>query len=678
MGHFIHQNHEELKTLVGGFRMQLDELLSWQRVQKQEQEENHQVLRELLTLQQQQYSWQQQHQQRFSPVGRQSQAKGDAQTGQQHPFKEHSVFQNGEGGPPPTNVPQGPPATVENHNDGNHSDGNHCDRNNIRGDDHHHRGSEHRDSDHRGSDHYGSGHQGSDRSSRHSQLDDHRSESTSRRHCHRLPRIHRLMRSTSHMSLASSTYSRDSHASQSGAISNHELFPILERIVKSAYFDIGIALCIVGSTITAAVEMQCLGLIAGRDIQYPGASVQATWVLPVVQSIDRIFTWVFAGELVLRIMALRCAFLRGAWNLADSVIVVLSLFETLSHFNVGVDPKLIRLLRLMKVLRFLRMMKVATVLDSLNLMLKSVIANCATLLWSMMLLVMFQVVAGMILNQMVQAYLLDDSEADHKRRAVYEYYGTFTKTMITMFEITHTNYANASRVLIDNISEIYAWFIISYRVLVSFSVISVVQSVFIQQTLAIAETEKNPEVVVKAKKRQQNAYTRKLETLFTQIDKDNVGSITATQFKDAFSNESFKMLISAVEIDPRDGEMLFELIDSDGSGRISLEEFISGASRLRGSAKAIDLIHVMSVVRRVEAILSFPSALPDAEIRQMSLDGHMPPVADIVSCSSKKPALPAEDEQASIEERVAVERIVSHTTVKSAAPDDDKSALIGI
>jgi len=233
-------------------------------------------------------------------------------------------------------------------------------------------------------------------------------------------------------------------------------------------------------------------------------------------------------------------------------------------------------------------------------MLKSIWANSATLLWAMLLLTLLQSIAGLVLGQVVQSFITDDSHPVQKRFTTYEYFGTFTSTMLTMFEITHTNFAPAMRVLTSGVGEWTGWLVVVYRVLVSFAVLSVIQSVFIQQTLAVAASERNPETTSKAAQKKRDTYAAKLHNVFKQIDREAHGQIPKETFVNGFTNDAFKVLMASLDIGASDSEFLFEVLDTDRSGFISLNEFVSGALRLQGTARAVDIVHVMNVVRRLE------------------------------------------------------------------------------
>lgn len=54
-----------------------------------------------------------------------------------------------------------------------------------------------------------------------------------------------------------------------------------------------------------------------------------------------------------------------------------------------------------------------------------------------------------------------------------------------------------------------------------------------------------------------------------------------------------------MNVNPEEAASLFHLLDSDQSGSIDYDEFVGGCMRLRGAAKAIDIIMVLHEARQL-------------------------------------------------------------------------------
>jgi len=73
-----------------------------------------------------------------------------------------------------------------------------------------------------------------------------------------------------------------------------------------------------------------------------------------------------------------------------------------------------------------------------------------------------------------------------------------------------------------------------------------------------------------------------------------------SEFQMALRDPLVLQWLRTLYIEPRDLEDLFDLMD-DGDGMISMDEFITGVNRMKGQAKSIDLVNLLTVVRRLQA-----------------------------------------------------------------------------
>merc|ERR1712039_974585 len=80
--------------------------------------------------------------------------------------------------------------------------------------------------------------------------------------------------------------------------------------------------------------------------------------------------------------------------------------------------------------------------------------------------------------------------------------------------------------------------------------------------------------------------------VFKEIDRDNSGYINGDEMEFFLSDDNLNMYLEAIDVFPNDARSLFNLLDVDGSGGVSIEEFCAGCLRLKGEAKSFD-IHCM-------------------------------------------------------------------------------------
>ncbi|CAK9099550.1 Voltage-dependent T-type calcium channel subunit alpha-1I, partial [Durusdinium trenchii] len=130
-------------------------------------------------------------------------------------------------------------------------------------------------------------------------------------------------------------------------------------------------------------------------------------------------------------------------------------------------------------------------------------------------------------------------------------------------------------------------------------------AVFVQQTLRTANSDEEHRVCVREvdmfliwcvredlafreKQRDIASYTRKIRKLFQTMDTSGDGTINYEEFSKLVSDPKLNFWIGQLELEYHDLMSLFEFLDN-GDGEITFSEFIEGATRLRGQAKALDI-----------------------------------------------------------------------------------------
>lgn len=407
----------------------------------------------------------------------------------------------------------------------------------------------------------------------------------------------------------SSQNSKASHYSE--YMSSSPLYGSFVQFVTSDKFELAIGAVILFNTITMGIEAQYYGDIAGANLGYPRYDAHPPKVLKtLLDVINEILLWIFVMEIIAKLLALRLRFVYGKtkyWNAVDFFVVAFSIMDRFQIVDIGLDPMMLRLLRLVKLTRFLKLFKtLGTSLQTVTLILKSVHASQRTLFWSMLLLFMIQYIVGMTIYQLTTGFIRDDTKDISARKALFKYYGTFTKTQMTMFEITHVNYAISARLLCDHISEMWGWFFIFYRCTVAFAFLSVIRAVFIQSTLKTAERDR--ELLLYNKRQARHELQQKLHDvfriLFGEVALEDSFRISRMEFLKTFRRETTKVWMAALEVDISHPEGLFNLMDLDGDGRISLKEFIFVANKVRGPAQTIDLYYLQTHVEHIEAMVT--------------------------------------------------------------------------
>merc|ERR1711959_464594 len=81
-----------------------------------------------------------------------------------------------------------------------------------------------------------------------------------------------------------------------------------------------------------------------------------------------------------------------------------------------------------------------------------------------------------------------------------------------------------------------------------------------------------------------------------------MGHICLDEFTKMIEEPRVKTWLAVLELEVNEITGLFELLDN-GDGSISFEEFIAGVMRMRGSAKAVDLVTLIYENKKVISAL---------------------------------------------------------------------------
>ncbi|CAK9074267.1 Sodium channel protein type 4 subunit alpha B (Voltage-gated sodium channel subunit alpha Nav1.4b) [Durusdinium trenchii] len=396
----------------------------------------------------------------------------------------------------------------------------------------------------------------------------------------------------------------------------------ITAMVQSDQFELFVAFLVASNFFTMAAEIQYDGLQLGYELGHRFMTMPASEFWPgaeeVFQFFRTAFLIAFTTEILLRMIFLRAKFCKTAFNIIDFVALLASIIELFS-LNLPVDPTLLRLCRLAKLFRTIRVLRVSGMLDSLSMLARCMSSSGLTLIWSLLFLLVIQLIAAMMVCLMVRPYLNDISNDEGERYAVYRYYGTFSVAVLTLFEVFFANWSPACRILTDNVTEWYSLLFLIYRCAIGFAVINVVNAVFVQQTLQVAKGDE--EVLFLEKQKAEEKYFKNVAKIFTKLDTSGDGLLSWGEFEQLLEDPKLRFLLDKLEIAAGDLKVLFDLLDDTGDGEISVEEFIEGVTRFKGAAKSLDVGQVLLRARRmerhivnVEKLLLHPN---DDELKQL-------------------------------------------------------------
>merc|ERR1712137_612395 len=187
----------------------------------------------------------------------------------------------------------------------------------------------------------------------------------------------------------------------------------------------------------------------------------------------------------------------------------------------------------------------------------------------------------------------DSSYSMETRTQLFVFFGSFSRCMFTMFELSLGNWVVVGRFLMNDISEWLCLSVLIHKLVVGFAVIRIISGVFLHETFKAAATD--DDLMLMQKKRLMQKHARKMKRFMSKADVSGDGGLSRDEFKGILKSEDVRAWFSAQDLDAGDADLLFSLLDT-GDEEITADELIVGVSRLKGAARSIDLYGLMHMV----------------------------------------------------------------------------------
>lgn len=334
--------------------------------------------------------------------------------------------------------------------------------------------------------------------------------------------------------------------------------------------------------------------IIGIETEYMSVNDETSFGLELSQHLVNLW---FLIELLLRmhITGFRQFFsLKGVWkwNVFDLVLVTLWGIEiALGGLNTrGVTmTRIFRAMRLVRLLRVLRIFRSLRAVIAFRKMVYAFTNSMSTLVVSLLLLVFEMFFFAVVIVQGVNSYKLENkntwSPADMD---LHDSFGTMGRAYYSLYMAV--SQGKSWGYILDTMHQLhplYAALFITHISVTMFGVLNVMTAVFVES--AMQSTARHRDLLVQEKQKIKDVYLRHIKAIFRQIDQDESGAISLPEIENIFLDDTMSHLLEALEITAFDARSMFKLLDHDGSGLISIEEFCDGCLRLKGEAKSFDI-----------------------------------------------------------------------------------------
>merc|ERR1719421_1633276 len=209
------------------------------------------------------------------------------------------------------------------------------------------------------------------------------------------------------------------------------------------------------------------------------------------------------------------------------------------------------------------------------------ISGCVhTLAWSLIIVGLIVAIGAIFVAQLVQPWILDESQPKDIRMHAYKYFGTFSRASFSMFEITIAlgAWSKIARPLVEEISPLLGVFFVAYVFGVTFAIMRIVTAIFLKETLKAAQAD--DDMMVRRQLEREGDYVDELRSLFMEADEDGSGMVSGEEFEALLRKPDVRERLGKLKLKPNQMSGLFRLLNS-GDGDTSLDEFIIGVTQLK-------------------------------------------------------------------------------------------------
>ncbi|CAJ1362512.1 unnamed protein product [Effrenium voratum] len=310
---------------------------------------------------------------------------------------------------------------------------------------------------------------------------------------------------------------------------------------------------------------------------------------------ENFFTFAFVVELTLSTMCWGWTSLVKRENWMDVFLVFLGVLTTWILGPFGIEVEFLRkltALRTMRLIRLARAVRLRPEFKEMWALMKGLTESGETLFWTYVM-----IACVLYFFAIIATSLIGKAEAFADSELAQEFFGDVLRSMLTLFQLmTLDSWTGFARPLM----EIQVWtgaFFIFFISVAVFVMLNLVTAVIVENAFSDSKSEEK-ELAVRLE-REKEEELEDLKQFFLQIDLDGSGSLTKQEFFKATKQRKIRQKLRALDIMPKDIDELWDILD-EGKGELAVEDFQNGIRRLRGEAKAKDILRLYKEVRQFE------------------------------------------------------------------------------
>jgi len=195
------------------------------------------------------------------------------------------------------------------------------------------------------------------------------------------------------------------------------------------------------------------------------------------------------------------------------------------------------------------------------------------------------------MNHILADFIADGTKSRKDRVECFKYFGTFTKSMLSMFQVTFGDWVPICRFLHEKVDERFALFFVCYQFGMGVAVLRIVYGVFLHVTFRCAHTDED--LMIAQESRAQQKFATQIRDVFNEFDTSGEGYLSRDEFQDIGKDLRVKTLLLAMGLDVNHADLVFQLFCADGQDELTADEMVLGFSQLKGTARSVAVAELL-------------------------------------------------------------------------------------
>jgi len=181
-------------------------------------------------------------------------------------------------------------------------------------------------------------------------------------------------------------------------------------------------------------------------------------------------------------------------------------------------------------------------------------------------------------------------------------FGSMYKSMCYLFEGISGGdpWTSLSKELKQIGEGVYMVFVL-YIVFVTLGVLNIVTGFFVDNTIEASNNAKD-EILRRAQERK-SAMIEVIGELFHRMDDDDSGMLSWPELQNHLHDEELQEYFLVLDMHPSEAKDLFHLLDINGTGQVSIDDFTDGCLKIMGTPRNLDICACLFQGKKILKVL---------------------------------------------------------------------------